>query len=336
MNKPDHSLILEEVDEQLIAKIISFWTKIDVSKLQSSEQQKILDLEKNLEKQVKGQDHAIHLISDAIIRAKADIQDENRPLGSFMLLGPTGVGKTEIAKALAKNLFDSEQNIIRIDMSEYMEKHTVSRLIGAPPGYVGYEQAGLLTEAVRQNPYSIVLLDEIEKAHPDVFNILLQVLDGGRLTDNKGVVVDFKNTLIIMTSNIGAQYAFEQDSELRYHHYMKTLQSHFKPEFINRLDEIIIFNALSQETLSLIADKFIDDLKRRLLNQDIILSVTDAAKQRIIEQGSDPTFGARPMKRHIQKEIETLLARSIISKEITKDDHVLVDIQDDQYVVRKQ
>ena len=332
----ENKMILEEVDEELIAQIVSKWTKIEVGKLQGSEREKLLDLENSLRQKVKGQDQALQLVTEAILRSKAGIQDENRPLGSFMFLGPTGVGKTEVAKALALQLFDDEQKIIRLDMSEYMEKHSVSRLIGSPPGYVGYDEGGQLTEQVRRHPYSIVLFDEIEKAHPDVFNILLQVLDEGHLTDNKGVNVDFKNTLIIMTSNLGAQYAFMDDKEERHERYMEEVQQYFKPEFINRLDEIIVFNALDQDILVQIADKFINETRARLADKEIYVTISDEAKQRIIALGSDAQFGARPMKRHIQKEIETLLAKGIIDGSLHKNSRVVVDVEEGHYVIRDQ
>lgn len=306
------SMIQQVVDEEMIAKIVSLWTHIDVSRLMSSERYKILHLPEVLEKRVMGQGNALRLVSDAIMRSKAQIQDENRPLGSFLFLGPTGVGKTEVAKAVAQQLFDDETKIVRLDMSEYMEKFSVSRLIGAPPGYVGYDEGGQLTEAVRRNPYSIVLLDEVEKAHPDVFNILLQILDDGRITDSKGVTVDFKNTIIIMTSNLGSQYAFEENIDLRKQNYDMEIKQFFKPEFINRIDEIVIFDALSNETMKKIADKFLSQLRVRLEEKEIQLEVTEKAKNRIVECGVDPVFGARPMKRHIQRNIETLVARTLL------------------------
>ena len=280
-----------------------------------------------------GQDEALRLVSDAIMRSKAQIQDENRPLGSFLFLGPTGVGKTEVAKALAQQLFDDEGKIIRIDMSEYMEKFSTSRLIGAPPGYVGYDEGGQLTEAVRRNPYSIVLLDEVEKAHPDVFNILLQILDDGRITDSKGVTVDFKNTIIIMTSNLGSQYAFESDRQLREDHYEAEVHKFFKPEFVNRIDEIIVFNALNTAVMKQIADKFLNQLRDRLQQKDIELVVTDSARQRIIDYGTDEAFGARPMKRHIQRTIETMVARKIIEDPNVEGHTIIVDADDDDYIV---
>ena len=327
-------MIRQVVDEDMIASIVSRWTHIEVSRLMSTERQKILHLPEVLEKRVMGQDQALRLVSDAIMRSKAGIQDENRPLGSFLFLGPTGVGKTEVAKALAQQLFDDETKIVRIDMSEYMEKFSVSRLIGAPPGYVGYEEGGQLTEAVRRSPYSIVLLDEIEKAHPDVFNILLQILDDGRITDSKGVTVDFRNTIIIMTSNLGSQYAFEEDADLREEHYLDEVHKFFKPELINRIDEIIVFNALGGEVLKKIADKFLSQLSDRLAAKDITLQVTDNAKARIIRCGSDPVFGARPMKRHIQREIETAVSKVILENPDIGGKTLIVDAEDDAYTVK--
>ena len=326
-------MIRQVVDEDMIAKIVSRWTHIEVARLMSTERQKILHLPEVLEQRVMGQPQALKLVCDAIMRSKAAIQDENRPLGSFLFLGPTGVGKTEVAKALAQQLFDDESKIVRIDMSEYMEKFSVSRLIGAPPGYVGYEEGGQLTEAVRRSPYSIVLLDEIEKAHPDVFNILLQILDDGRITDSKGVTVDFKNTIIIMTSNLGSQYAFEQNAEKREKAYLEEVHRFFKPELINRIDEIIVFNALSPEVQVKIADKFLALLAARLKDKDITLEVTDRAKKRIIDCGVDPLFGARPMKRHIQREIETAVARTILENPDIAGKTVVVDADADNYSV---
>ncbi len=326
-------MIQQVVDEEMIAKIVSRWTHIDVSRLMSGERQKILHLHDALARRVIGQDEALDLVSDAIMRSKAQIQDENRPLGSFLFLGPTGVGKTEVAKALAEQLFDDENKIVRIDMSEYMEKFSVSRLIGAPPGYVGYDEGGQLTEAVRRNPYSIVLLDEVEKAHPDVFNILLQILDDGRITDSKGVTVDFKNTIIIMTSNLGSQFAFEADNEKRKELYQEEVHKFFKPELINRIDEIIVFNSLDPGVLTKIADKFLNQLKDRLAERDIHLEVTDSAKERIIECGVDPVFGARPMKRHIQRAIETEVAKKILEDPDIQGRTIVVDAHDDAYDV---
>ena len=326
------SMLKRVVDEEEINEIVSRWTHIDISRLKSSEKDKILHLKDFLSNRVMGQDEALELVTDAIMRSKANIQDENRPLGSFLFLGPTGVGKTEVAKALAQQLFDDESNIIRIDMSEYMEKFSVSRLIGAPPGYVGYEEGGQLTEAVRRHPYSIVLLDEVEKAHPDVFNTLLQILDDGRITDSKGVTVDFKNTIIIMTSNLGSDYAFETDEEERTKHYEQAVQGFFKPEFVNRIDEIIVFNALGVEVQKKIADKFLKLLSDRLEEKDIHLEVTDKAKERIIQLGVDTQFGARPMRRHIQRAIETEVAKVILSTDNITNKTIVVDADDNQYL----
>ena len=326
-------LIQQAVDEELIARVVSRWTHIEVSRLMSTERQKILHLPEFLKTRVMGQDEALKLVSDAIMRSKAQIQDENRPLGSFLFLGPTGVGKTEVAKALAQQLFDDESKIVRIDMSEYMEKFSVSRLIGAPPGYVGYDEGGQLTEAIRRNPYSIILLDEVEKAHPDVFNVLLQILDDGRVTDSKGVVVDFKNTIIIMTSNLGSQYAFETDPDKREADYRNEVNHFFKPEFVNRIDEVIVFNALDTNIMKQIADKFLNQLRARLEDKDISLEVTDAAKDNIILYGTDPSFGARPMKRHIQREIETLVAKKILEDPTLAGKTLIVDAKDGEYSV---
>ena len=331
----ENAMIQEIVDEEMIAKIVSSWTHIDVSKLMTTQRHKVLTLKDTLKKRVMGQDEALTLVTSAILRSKAHIQDERRPLGSFLFLGPTGVGKTEVAKALAEQLFDSESKIVRIDMSEYMEKHSVSRLIGAPPGYIGHDEGGQLTEAVRRKPYSIVLLDEVEKAHPDVFNVLLQILDEGHITDSKGVTVDFKNTLIIMTSNLGSQYAFEENKELRNQQYEKEVHKYFKPEFINRVDDIIVFNALDESSLALITDKFINELQARLQDRDIVLQFTDRAKAQIMEQGYDPVFGARPLKRYIQKEVETALAYKMIEEALEENCTIEIDFVDDDYVIKK-
>ena len=325
----EDALIQETVNEELIAKIVSRWTGVEVSRLVESERQKLLHLKEALQKRVIGQDNALELVSDAILRSKAQIQDEHRPIGSFLFLGPTGVGKTEVAKALAEQLFDSESHIVRIDMSEYMEKHSVSRLIGAPPGYVGYDEGGQLSEAVRRNPYSIILFDEVEKAHPDVFNVLLQILDDGRITDSKGVTVDFKNTLLIMTSNLGSQFAF--DGADRDTNYMNEVKKYFKPEFINRIDEIVVFNALNDDMLGKIAHKFMRELTQRLAHKDITLQVSDAVYRAIATQGVDPLYGARPMKRYIQRNIETLIARRMIEGNAGKDDTIRVDVRDGEY-----
>ena len=327
----EDALIQETVNEELIAKIVSRWTGVEVSRLVESERQKLLHLKEALQKRVIGQDNALELVSDAILRSKAQIQDEHRPIGSFLFLGPTGVGKTEVAKALAEQLFDSESHLVRIDMSEYMEKHSVSRLIGAPPGYVGYDEGGQLSEAVRRNPYSIILFDEVEKAHPDVFNVLLQILDDGRITDSKGVTVDFKNTLLIMTSNLGSQFAF--DGADRDTNYMNEVKKYFKPEFINRIDEIVVFNALNDDMLGKIAHKFMRELTQRLAHKDITLQVSDAVYRAIATQGVDPLYGARPMKRYIQRNIETLIARRMIEGNAGKDDTIRVDVRDGEYTV---
>ena len=327
----EDALIQETVNEELIAKIVSRWTGVEGSRLVESERQKLLHLKEALQKRVIGQDNALELVSDAILRSKAQIQDEHRPIGSFLFLGPTGVGKTEVAKALAEQLFDSESHIVRIDMSEYMEKHSVSRLIGAPPGYVGYDEGGQLSEAVRRNPYSIILFDEVEKAHPDVFNVLLQILDDGRITDSKGVTVDFKNTLLIMTSNLGSQFAF--DGADRDTNYMNEVKKYFKPEFINRIDEIVVFNALNDDMLGKIAHKFMRELTQRLAHKDITLQVSDAVYRAIATQGVDPLYGARPMKRYIQRNLETLIARRMIEGNAGKDDTIRVDVRDGEYTV---
>lgn len=324
----EDALIQETVDEEMIAKVVSKWTGVEVTRLVESEREKLLHLKDNLEKRVVGQDQALELVTDAILRSKAQIQDENRPIGSFMFLGPTGVGKTEVAKALAQQLFDDERHIVRIDMSEYMEKHSVARLIGAPPGYVGYDEGGQLTEAVRRNPYSIVLFDEIEKAHPDVFNVLLQILDDGRITDSKGVTVDFKNTIIILTSNLGSQYAFEANNHDK---YMEEVKRHFKPEFINRIDEIIVFNALDDSAFIKIAHKFMDQLKERLEKRDIHLHIKNAVYAQIAKMGVDPVYGARPMKRYIQRQIETSIAKKIIEVGAFKESDLTVDYVNGAY-----
>lgn len=327
------ALLSEVISEEDVAKIVSKWSGIEVTRLNKTDRDKLLHLDEVLRKRVIGQDNALHLVSDAILRSKAGIQDENRPIGSFLFLGPTGVGKTEVAKALAQQLFDSDQHIVRIDMSEYMEKHSVSRLIGAPPGYVGYDEGGQLSEAVRHAPYSIVLFDEVEKAHPDVFNVLLQILDDGRITDSKGVTIDFKNTILIMTSNLGSQYAFDTNQSEIESNYKKEIQRFFKPEFINRIDEIVIFNALQEEVLGKIAHKFMNELTTRLMKKDIQLEVKESVYEQIASQGVDPAFGARPMKRYIQKHIETLIAKKIIEEGYVKDDVLILDYQQDRFVV---
>ncbi|WP_433957612.1 ATP-dependent chaperone ClpB [Cytobacillus horneckiae] len=334
-------LLREEVTEEEIAGIVARWTGIPVTKLVEGEREKLLRLESILQERVIGQDEAVQLVADAVLRARAGIKDPNRPIGSFIFLGPTGVGKTELAKALAESLFDSEEHIIRIDMSEYMEKHAVSRLIGAPPGYVGYEEGGQLTEAVRRNPYSVILLDEIEKAHPEVFNILLQMLDDGRITDSQGRTVDFKNTVIIMTSNIGSHFLLERAEveegdnimEETRNKVMNQLRSHFRPEFLNRVDETILFKPLGVKEVKGIVEKLIKDLQHRLSNQQIYLSINDEAKEYIAENGFDPVYGARPLKRYIQKHVETKLARKIIAGGIRENSEVIISVRDGELVL---
>lgn len=341
VSKQDRSLLHESVDDDEIAKIISRWTGIPVSKLTESERNKTLHLDDELHKRVIGQDEGVTKVSEAIIRSKAGIKDPSKPIGSFLFLGPTGVGKTELAKALAQSLFDDESNIVRLDMSEYMEKYSVSRLIGAPPGYVGYEEGGQLTEAVRRKPYSVVLFDEIEKAHPDVFNVLLQVLDDGRITDSLGRTVDFKNTILIMTSNIGAQYLLDgidengEISKEAEEMVMNDLRAHFRPEFLNRLDETILFKPLTKSNISGIIDLIVEDLNKRLSDRDLHLSCTDTAKQFIVENGYDPVYGARPLKRYIQKYVETAAAKLILADEIGQGDHILIDVENDKLVAKK-
>ena len=310
----NNKILSDRVTEELVASVISRWTNIPISKLTKGEKEKVLNLEENMKLRVKGQDEALKLVSDAIIRSRSGIKDENRPIGSFMFLGPTGVGKTEVARTLAYELFDDEKHMVRIDMSEYMESHSVSRLIGAPPGYVGYDEGGQLTEKVRRNPYSIVLFDEIEKAHRDVLNILLQILDDGRITDGHGRVVDFKNTIIIMTSNIGSQYVL--DGKVDEDMMNAELKNYFRPEFLNRIDEIIVFNALSKKVIYEILDKLVDDLNKKIKHQRISISLTEKAKEFIVENGYDHNYGARPLKRYLSKNLETLLAKKLISGDV--------------------
>ena len=319
--KGDEGILSDTVTNEDIANVISKWTNIPISKLMSSEKEKILNLEDNLRKRVKGQDKALKLVSDAIIRSRSGIKDPNRPIGSFMFLGPTGVGKTEVARSLAYELFDDEHHMVRIDMSEYMEKYSVSRLIGAAPGYVGYEEGGQLTEKVRRNPYSIVLFDEIEKAHPDVLNLLLQILDEGRLTDSNGRTVDFKNTIIIMTSNVGSEYIINGEEDK----VTSELPKYFKPEFLNRLDEIIIFNKLSKTDLKEILDKIIKEIEKRLIDINVKINLTDNAKNYFIDNGYDEYYGARPLKRLVNNKLETLIAKKLINNEIKPNTIVNVD-----------
>ena len=338
--KEDRSMVRESVTEDEIAKIISRWTGIPVAKLTESERNKTLHLDKILHERVVGQDEAVELVTESIIRSKAGIKDPSKPIGSFLVLGPTGVGKTELAKALAESLFDNEQNIVRIDMSEYMEKHSVARLIGAPPGYVGYEEGGQLTEAVRRKPYSVVLFDEIEKAHPDVFNILLQVLDDGRITDSKGKTVDFKNTILIMTSNIGSSYLLEgidEDGNIKpeaQDMVMNDLKNHFRPEFLNRLDETIMFKPLTKANITNIIDLLVKDLNRRLADKELSVELTSAAKNYVADHGYEPMYGARPLKRYLQKSVETLAARLILSDGVDAEDTILIDVENDQLIAR--
>ena len=328
----DLSLVHESVTEDEIARIVSKWTGIPVAKLTESERSKTLHLDEVLHKRVVGQDEAVEKVTDAIIRSKAGIKDPTKPIGSFLFLGPTGVGKTELAKALAESLFDDESNMVRIDMSEYMEKHSVARLIGAPPGYVGYDEGGQLTEAVRRKPYSVVLFDEVEKAHPDVFNVLLQVLDDGRITDSQGRTVDFKNTIIILTSNIGSQYLLEgidENGNIREEAremVMNDLKSHFRPEFLNRLDEMILFKPLTKDNISRIVDLCVADLNKRLADRELKLRLTDAAKTFITDHGYDPVYGARPLKRYLQKNVETLAARIILADQVEEGSTIVIDV----------
>ena len=330
-NKND--ILSDTIDEESIAAIISKWTNIPISKLVGEEKEKLLNLENNMKKRVMGQDSAIKLVSDAILRARSGIKDPNRPIGSFIFLGPTGVGKTEVARTLAYELFDDERHMIRIDMSEYMESHSVSRLIGSPPGYVGYDDGGQLTEAVRRNPYSIVLFDEIEKAHKDVFNILLQILDDGRITDSQGRTVDFKNTIIIMTSNLGSEYILDnlENSEKL---VMDELKNTFKPEFLNRIDEIIIFKSLKKEIIYKIVDKIINDINKRLSDKKIEISLTNSAKDFIINNSYDEKYGARPIKRFISRNVETLIAKKIINDEIKYNSNIIIDVDNNQLNIK--
>jgi ATP-dependent Clp protease ATP-binding subunit ClpB len=330
------------VTDEEIARIISRWTGIPVAKLTESERNKTLHLDEELHKRVIGQDEGVQKVADAIIRSKAGIKDPSKPIGSFLFLGPTGVGKTELAKTLAASLFDDEQNMVRIDMSEYMEKYSVSRLIGAPPGYVGYEEGGQLTEAVRRHPYSVVLFDEVEKAHPDVFNVLLQVLDDGRITDSQGRTVDFKNTILIMTSNIGSTYLLEgidEQGNIRPEaeaQVMNDLRAHFRPEFLNRLDETILFKPLTKDNIGHIVDLLLKDLNKRLADRELSLELTDEAKAYIVENGYDPVYGARPLKRYLQKYVETMAARYILSGQVQAGSVMIVDKDAEGLTIRSK
>ena len=329
-NKSD--ILSDTIDDETIASIISKWTNIPISKLVGTEREKLLHLEENMKKRVKGQDNALKLVSNAIIRARAGIKDPTKPIGSFIFLGPTGVGKTEVAKTLASELFDSDKHMIRIDMSEYMESFNVSRLIGAPPGYVGYDEGGQLTEAVRRNPYSIVLFDEIEKAHKDVFNILLQILDDGRITDSQGRTVDFKNTIIIMTSNIGSEYILDNNKN-SYDLVMKELKNSFKPEFLNRIDEIIMFNSLSKDVVYSILDNILKEIEYRLSDKQLKLNLTDRAKDFIINESYDQNYGARPIRRYVSGTLETLIATNIIAGNIKVGSTINIDVKDEELVL---
>ena len=332
-NNENSSLLSNTVTDESIASIISKWTNIPVTKLIGTEREKLLHLEDNMKKRVKGQDNAIHLVAEAIKRARAGIKDPNRPIGSFMFLGPTGVGKTEVAKTLAYELFDNEKHIVRIDMSEYMESHSVSRLVGAPPGYIGYDEGGQLTEAVRRNPYSIVLFDEIEKAHKDVFNILLQILDDGRITDSQGRTVDFKNTIIIMTSNLGSEYILNKDPNTK-ELLDQELKHTFKPEFLNRIDEIITFNSLSKDTVYEILDNIIKNIEKRLEDKQLKINLTDNAKKYIIDNSYNESFGARPIKRYVSKNIESLIANNILEDKIKYNSTITIDVNNNTFFIK--
>ena len=329
----NNSLLSNTVDDESIASIISKWTNIPITKLVGSEKDKLLNLETNMKKRVKGQDNAIHLVSESIKRARAGIKDPNRPIGSFIFLGPTGVGKTEVAKTLAYELFDDEKHIVRIDMSEYMESHSVSRLVGAPPGYIGYDEGGQLTEAVRRNPYSIVLFDEIEKAHKDVFNILLQILDDGRITDSQGRTIDFKNTIIIMTSNLGSEHILNKENNLEELINLE-LRHTFKPEFLNRIDEIITFNSLNKKTIYEILDNIIKNIELRLNDKQLKIIITDKCKEYIINNSYDESFGARPIKRYVSKNIESLIANNILEDNIKYNSTITIDIDNNKFIIK--
>ena len=330
-NTEKNKILSDTVTENDIAKIIAKWTNIPVAKLVSSEKEKLLSLEDNMKKRVMGQDEALELVSDAVIKSRSGIKDPNRPIASFLFLGPTGVGKTEVARTLAYELFDDECHMVRIDMSEYMEKFSVSRLIGSPPGYVGYEEGGQLTEAVRRNPYSIVLFDEVEKAHPEVLNLLLQILDDGRVTDSNGRTVDFKNTIIIMTSNLGSEHILDGNTDL----VMKEVREHFRPEFINRIDEIIVFNPLTKDAIGHILDKIIAEIENRLKDVDLKINLTDKARTQLINDGYDINYGARPLKRLVSRTIETMLSKKIIAGQVKPGDTVTIDYQDNNYMIKE-
>ena len=330
-NTEKNKILSDTVTENDIAKIIAKWTNIPVAKLVSSEKEKLLSLEDNMKKRVMGQDEALELVSDAVIKSRSGIKDPNRPIASFLFLGPTGVGKTEVARTLAYELFDDERHMVRIDMSEYMEKFSVSRLIGSPPGYVGYEEGGQLTEAVRRNPYSIVLFDEVEKAHPEVLNLLLQILDDGRVTDSNGRTVDFKNTIIIMTSNLGSEHILDGNTDL----VMQEVREHFRPEFINRIDEIIVFNPLTKDAIGHILDKLINEIENRLKDVDLKINLTDKARTQLINDGYDINYGARPLKRLVSRTIETMLSKKIIAGQVKPGDTVTIDYQDNNYMIKE-
>ena len=328
-NTEKNKILSDTVTEDDIAKIIAKWTNIPVAKLISSEKEKLLHLEENMKKRVMGQEEALELVSDAVIKSRSGIKDPNRPIASFLFLGPTGVGKTEVARTLAYELFDDERHMIRIDMSEYMEKFSVSRLIGSPPGYVGYEEGGQLTEAVRRNPYSIVLFDEVEKAHPEVLNLLLQILDDGRVTDSNGRTVDFKNTIIIMTSNLGSEHILNGNTD----QVMQDVREHFRPEFINRIDEVIVFNPLTKEAIGHILNKIIKEIENRLKDINLKINLTDKAKEQLIEDGYDINYGARPLKRLVSRTIETMLSKKIIAGEINPNDTITIDYENNNYII---
>ena len=342
VRKKDLSLVHENVSEEEIARIISRWTGIPVAKLTESERNKTLHLDEELHKRVIGQDEGVTKVTEAIIRSKAGIKDPTKPIGSFLFLGPTGVGKTELAKALAASLFDDENNMVRIDMSEYMEKYSVSRLIGAPPGYVGYEEGGQLTEAVRRKPYSVVLFDEVEKAHPDVFNVLLQVLDDGRITDSQGRTVDFKNTILIMTSNLGSSYLLDGIDEKgnikpeAEEAAMNELRGNFRPEFLNRLDEIIMFKPLTKDNIGGIIHLLMADLNKRLVDREISVELTPQAEQFVVDNGYDPVYGARPLKRYLQKTVETLAAKLILADQVGAGDTILIDVENGELKAKRK